>query len=94
MHKEKTHFVLKKFPLFRITCNDCPQVGRLYITLDVPDAVAAVILQHNLHTVHPDVQVCVKPISGGLNTSHSGGMEGGVQFCTFLLTFEPLVIQS
>ena len=41
-------------------CYDCPRDGCVYSTPDVPDAVAAVILQDHLHTVHPAVQACVK----------------------------------
>ena len=60
VYKEKTHLTLTKFPFLSMPCYDCPRDDCVYSTLDVPDAVAAVILQDHLHTVHPAVQACVK----------------------------------
>ena len=41
-------------------CYDCPRDVCVYSTPDVPSAVAAVIPQDHLHTVHVAVQACVK----------------------------------
>ena len=39
---------------------DCPRDGCEYCTPNVPDAVAAVILQDHLKSAHPVVPVCIK----------------------------------